>query len=48
MRRIRLSTLVVWALVAYYCISLFRYALENPQLTQTEVLLRSWEALTWK
>ena len=38
-----------FALITLYVpISLFAYALRNPELTQTQVLLGIWNALCWR
>lgn len=36
------------AVVAYWAISMFAYSMAHPELTQTQVFLSAFEAVTWQ
>lgn len=46
MRRVLWIAAGVFA--AYWSVSMFAYALRHPELTQTQVLLHTVEAMTWQ
>jgi len=47
----RITEAIAWALLAvvlYVVVSCAAFALRNPELTQTQQLLRSLDALLWR